>query len=343
MSYPIWKDTFATLPSAADSASFAIRLSSTSGTVIYSGKAWKRPGETAISIRLNDVCADYLENTLPELSQTAFTALTLPLSFYVTYSYVNGGGTTVSGNAGPFTFYNDWSYDYGYDPAVNGMAFPIDARLQAGMWLVYTTPTASSVTATVNTSGGSYTVTIPIAISADFSADYNNDFARSVRGAGAGTIVIDPTAWTGVTSVTIGGVTYTMADTCAEWAVYYVNAYGGWDSLILEGNVSEKDTLTRYTREVEYDNRDIRNRGRRNFVNEITKTYTCRTGWLSDAASARMHHLLNSTDVYLFNIPADEMIPVTLPGTETPYKTHREDGMVRYEFDVQVAQNRTRR
>lgn len=343
MAVPIWKDYYFTLPSAADSALFELRTESTSGDVIYSGAAYKRPGQTAIDVRINDICADWLTNTLPELDQATFTALSLPVAFYLTYSYVNSSDVTVTGSLGPVSFLNDWSYDYDYDAAVQGMAFPVNGHIAPGMWLTYTTPTASSVTATIYTANGSYNVVIPIEISADFNSDYNDDFARRLRGAGAGTAVVDPSAWSDALYVVINGTRYDMVGPCYQYALYYVNAYGGWDFLLLEGNVSEKDTLTRYTREVEYDNRDIKNRGRRNFVNEMTKTYTCRTGWLTDPQAGRMHHLLNSTDVYLYDIAAGDMIPVTLPGTETPYKTHREDGMVRYEFDVQVAQNRTRR
>ena len=129
------------------------------------------------------------------------------------------------------------------------------------------------------------------------------------------------------------------------WVFYYVNAYGGWDSLLIEGNTIETDSLKRHTREMEYDNRDIKNRGRQNYVNEITKSYTLHTSWMSDAESLRMHHLLNSTEVYLFNINTGDMIPVTLNNTTTEFKTYKNNGgrMVNYTIDATLAQDRIRR
>ena len=340
MAVPIWKDYFFTLPDAADVATFTLYAD---GLAIYSGRAYKRPGADAIEIRVNDICADWLSSVLPNLDQASFEALSLPARFTLRYSYETGGGSAVVGTLGPVTFLPDWSYDYDYDADRDGMAFPVNGRIAPGMWLTYTSPAADSVTATVHTSTGDSTVIIPIAISGDFDSDFNNDFSRSARSAAAGTAVVDPFAWEGVEYVTIGGVRYDVVEDCHPYALYYTNAYGGWDFLLMEGASSEADGLTRHTIDTDYDNRDIRNRGRRNYVNEIAKRWTLRTGWLSDEESSRMHHLLNSADVYLYDIAAGAMIPVVLTNTDTPYKTYKTDGMVQYTVEAQLAQERTRR
>lgn len=339
MALPIWKDYFFTLPDAADVATFTIYAD---GTAIYSGRAYKRPGADAIEIRVNDICADWLSSVLPDLGQAAFSALALP-SFALRYSYDTGGGTAVVGTLGPVTFLPDWSYDYGYDADRDGMAFPINGRIAPGMLVTYSFPSASSITAVIHTAGGDYTVIIPIAITADFNDDFNDDFAGAARSDAGGTVVINTLAWSDVLAVDIGDITYNVADGCHDYALYYTNAYGGWDFLLMEGASSEADGLTRHTIDTDYDNRDIRNRGRRNYVNEITKRWTLHTGWLSDEESSRMHHLLNSTNVYLYDIAAGDMIPVVLTGTETPYKTYKTDGMVQYTVEAQLAQERTRR
>ena len=163
--------------------------------------------------------------------------------------------------------------------------------------------------------------------------------------AGSGTAVFDLSAWDNVASVTINGKTWEVVTDCREWVVYYVNAYGGWDSLLIEGNTIETDSLKRHTREMEYDNRSIQNRGTQNYVNEITKSYTLHTSWMSDAESLRMHHLLNSPEVYLFNINTGDMIPVTLNNTTTEFKTYKNNGgrLVNYTIDATLAQERIRR
>lgn len=337
---PIWKDKFVDL-GQHDSMEFCIRVNGTSTEIIYRGKAYRRPGETHVKVKVNDICADYMQNILPTLSQAEFTDLTFPLKFYVQRRNEDSWVT-----AEIVEFMNDWSYDYSYNPATMGMSFPVNGRIDERQWVVFTAYEESSVTATLSFKDGtSSQVIIPIEISADFSDDFNTDFARSARSAGSGTAVFDLSAWEDVASITINGREFQVVTDCKEWVLYYVNAFGGWDSLLIEGNAIERDNLTRHNREMAYDNRDIKNRGIQNYVNEISKSYTLHTSWLSDNESSRMHHLLNSTEVYLFNINSGEMIPVTLNNTTTEYKTYRSNGgkLVNYAIDVTIAQDRTRR
>lgn len=343
---PIWKDYFVTL-GAGDVIPFRIRVQDQSGDIIYNGKSHIKPGETNNSIRINDICADYLTNALPTISQAEFSALSFPLNFVVE-AFLKTAPDDVPGwnLAGQVQFINDWSYDDSYNPATMGMSFPVNSRIDSRQWLVFTAYNASSITATLTfTDGTTSQVIIPVEISADFSDDFNTDFARSARGAGSGTAVFDLSAWNNVAKVSIENKTWEVVTDCKEWVLYYVNAFGGWDSLLIEGLTSERDLLTRHTREMEYDNRQIQNRGRQNFVNEISKIYTLNTSWLSDDESARMHHLLNSTEVYLYNINSGDMIPVILNNTTTEYKTYKGNGgrLVNYTIEATIAQERIRR
>lgn len=340
MAIPIWKDKIVDL-GTSESVDFCIKLDHPSGEMIYRGKAHRRPGESHINIRVNDICADYLQNTLPTLSQAEFSELSFPLKFYV-QRLIDGEWVSASS----FEFLNDWSYDDSYDVTTMGMSFPVNGRIDARQWVVYTAYEAEEVTATLTfTDGTTSTVIIPIAISDDFNADFNNDFSRSTRAAGSGTAVFDLSAWEDVASITINGKVFQIVTDCREWVLYYVNAYGGWDSLLIEGNTTEKDNLTRHSVDMEYDNRDSKNRGRRNYVNEIEKVYTLNTSWMSDGESARMHHLLNSTEVYLGNINTGEMLPVILNNTTTEYKTYKGNGgrLVNYTIEATIAHDRIRR
>lgn len=337
--YPIWKDYYVTLGSA-DSYQYRILLADTD-EVIYTGKAHKRPGDSNVSVRINDICADYFQNVLPALSQAEFTELTLPLEFDV---QILEDGDWESRDE--VSFINDWSYDYDYDASTMGMSFPINGRIDGRMPIVWTGLSVSEVTATIHTTDGqSYDVILPVAISNDFNADFNADFSRSTRVAGSGTAVFLPSEWDNVDRITIENSTFKVVTECARYALYYVNAYGGWDSLLIEGNDIEADDIKRYTREMVYDNRDIQNRGTENYVNEITKRFTFHTGWLTDAQASRMHHLINSTDVYMYDIAAGQMIPVLITDNSLEYKTYKNQGnkMVNYTIVVQVAQERIRR
>ena len=338
MAVPIWRDVYVTL-GVGDSMQYRITIPDT-GDVIYSGKAFKRPGESSISARINDVCADYLQNVLPTLSQAEFTRIENP-----TFAVQVLSGSTWS-TITSVQFINDWSYDYTHNPATMGLSFPINGRIDLRMPIVWTGYDVSQVNATIYLKdGASFQVFIPVEISADFNNDFNNDFARSAMAAGSGTAVFLLSAWGDVDRIEIGSKTFQVVTKCAKYALYYVNAYGGWDSFLIEGNTLETDTLKRYTREVVYDNRDIINRGIHNYVNEVTKEITLHTGWLTGDQGERMHHRINSTNVYMYDIAGQQMIPVTIPATSCDYKTYKNQGnkLVNYTIKVQIAHNRTRR
>ncbi len=331
---PIWKDNFVTL-----SGVYRIMVVET-GDVIYTGNASPKPGEANAQIRINDICADFLEHVLPTLDQAEFTRISNP-TFKVQKIVSNQWVDVTS-----VQFLNDWSYDYGFDPATMGLSFPINGVVDTRMPIVWTGYELSEVEATIHLrDGSSYQVFIPVEITDDFNNDFNNDFSQSVRTAGSGTAVFFPAAWGDVVKVEVNNSTFILEDTCAKYALYYVNAHGGWDCFLIEGNTLEEDTLKRYTREVVYDNRNISNRGISNYVNEITKGFTFHTGWLTGDQGERMHHLINSTQVYMYDIAKQQMIPVIIPTTTCEYKTFKNQGnqLVNYSIQVEIAQNRIRR
>lgn len=179
----------------------------------------------------------------------------------------------------------------------------------------------------------------------DFNNDFNTDFVRSVNSAGSGTAVFSLRSYPNAVKVAINGVEYKVVSECSRYCLYYINAHGGWDSLLIEGNHSEADELQRYLRDVDYDNNDVQNRSKKNYINEITKKMILHTSWMSDESSLRMHHLMNSIDVYLYDIQAGQMIPVVMNNMQTKYKTYKGEGLklVDYEIDVTIAHDRIRR
>lgn len=339
---PIWKDYPIDL-GLADSVAYRVRLDDAAGEIIYQGRAYLRPDADTVSVRINDIAADYYAGTLPALSQAAFEALALPLTFYVeTYDEA----LETWSEADTVQFLNDWSYDPSFNPATMGLAHPITGRIDSRQWLVYTALNASSVTMTIHyTDGTTASVVVPIEISADFNADFNSDFARSAQSAGSGTAVFDLSAWSDVAYVTIGAARYDVVGDCYHYALYYRNAYGGFDTLLLEGNCSRRDSLTRYNAGQDYDNRNPQNRGLRNYANELAPMWTLRTGILDDNAGQMMHHLLNSPDVFLYDIDTDTMQPVTIEDTETEYLAYKTDGHqpVQYTITARIAQEFVRR
>ena len=314
---PIWKDKVIDLGGA--SVEFRITIG---GNTIYSGKAMARPGEANAKVRINDVCADYLVNALPTITDRTFTSFALP-SFVV---QKKSGGTWSTIDT--ITFYNDWSYDYGFTSDV--LSDPINGKVTADMFILHSKKNiTASQSATYTKSNGTSTARM-ITISPT-PAD--------------GTCVYDAGAVSDTIKVIIGSLTYPVVADCYKYALYYINAYGGWDHLLVEGADLEADSLERHFREQEYDNTNISNRGRVNYVNEVTKSWSLNTGLLTDDQASRMHHLINSPLVYLCEIASSTFIPVVITTNTCEYKTYRNQGnrMFNYQLTIELAQNRIRR
>jgi len=314
---PIWKDKVVDLLMA--SAEFRIR---TGGDTIYAGKSIARPGESTAKVRVNDICADYLVNALPTITDRTFTSFGLS-AFSVQKRSGGSWGVVES-----IDFYNDWSYDYGFTGDV--LSDPINGKVTADMFILYSKKNISANISAVyrKTDGTTTTRTTTISPTPDH-----------------GTCVFDAGAVSSANRVAISGTYYPIVADCYKFALYYVNAYGGWDQLLVEGNDMETDSLERHIREQEYDNTNIVNRGKVNYVNEVTNSWTLNTGLLTDAEAGRMHHLINSPMVYLCLIASSTFIPVVITTNTCEYKTYKNQGnrMFNYQLTIELAQNRIRR
>ena len=151
---PIWKDYYVTL-GEADAIPFRIRLQDDEGDIIYNGKSHIKPGETGNVIRINDICADYLTNALPALSQAEFSELSFPLNFVVeAFLQADPDEDPEWVSVGEVQFMNDWSYDDSYNPATMGMAFPVNGRIDSRQWLFYTAFNTQTITANLTFTDG---------------------------------------------------------------------------------------------------------------------------------------------------------------------------------------------
>ena len=314
---PIWKDKVVDL--LMTSAQFRLTIG---GNTIYEGLSIARPGESSAKVRVNDICADYLVNALPTISDRTFTSFGLP-AFSVQKK--SGGSYAPVEN---ITFYNDWSYDYGFTAYL--LSDPISPKVTADMFILYSRINITgNITASYHKTGGSITTR-----TTTISPTPND-----------GTCCFDVGAVSNTEKVVIGSITYPVVKDCYKFALYYVNAYGGWDHLLVEGTDLEADSLERHIMEKEYVNTSIVNRGRVNYVNEVTKSWTLNTGLLTDVQASKMHHLINSPMVYLCEIASSTFIPVVITTNTCEYKTYRNQGnrMFNYQLTIELAQNRIRR
>ena len=318
---PIWKDYYINL-GANSARDYEVQVD---GAVIFSGRAYLRPDEDTIKVKINDIAADYLAHLLPP--GQGFTPFAMAQQFDI-----YAGGDLIES----VTFYNDWSYDFSFDPETMPLSVPLGA-LDSRQPLIISAITGTQITATLYFGDGtSAQVVRPIQRTADFNNDFNEDFSTEASSAIGGAAIIDLAPFDNLVSVQVGTITYRVKETCSKYAVYYINAYGGWDSLVL-AHGKRTDNLTRHTTKYDYDNSNPSNRGARDYAVEVSPSWELITDWLT--CGDKMHHLLNSPFVYLYDLEEQVFIPVGLENTDTEYR----ERFTNYTFNARLAREQYRR
>lgn len=339
MAHPIWKDYYATL-GTGDYADYAVLLGTTQ---IFSGRAYKKPGAASIKARINDIVAPYLAHITPDFIGGYITEIA------TIYAVVKVGATTKDSR----TLIGDWSYEDGFNMDTEGLSFPIDGRLDLRQHLLFSDQGYD------NGADPDLDITIDYGVPyPDFNNDFNMDFLRQARYA-TDTIYTDyvvtgPRVWcvdflsmvyADAKRITIRGNTWDVVCSGSDYCLHYVNAYGGWDSLLVNGNAVKTDGIKHYERAVEYDNSSKLARGRDNYINELTQSFTLYTGPIFAQGASRMHHLLNSPCVYLEHLDTGVIEPIVLTGKNCVHKTYRSNGykVIEYQIEAELAQDRIRR
>lgn len=144
---------------------------------------------------------------------------------------------------------------------------------------------------------------------------------------------------------------YKLADTCADYVLHYINAFGGWDSLVMLGRCAIKEDYTRHSVGKAFGTIASTSANNGNQIgtaiaaNEVAKKWTLRTGLLTDDESSRMYHLLGTTRAILEDLNTGEVFPVNITNSSYEEQTFRGNGnkMAQYEINVELAQQRVRR
>ena len=325
MATPIWKDYYVQV---GTSAANAFKIKDKNMSVIYEGIAFKKPGQTSATIRVNDICADYLSRTVPVFAPDRFTPENIRQKFTIT----NGSNTTID----DVSLYLDWSYeDLGDTTGILPMSAPIIRRVASNQY----------IPATSTSNSADY---LQIYVGGDISD------IEDVAVGGLGTLMIRPTDYDGYESKVgvqnhfydpkIGefAIVYDVIGTCNQYAMYYVNAYGAWDTLLLEGKVIRTDRYARNTFKPDYDNTDPSATGKVNYRTDIVRTWEVWTGWLTDEEASRMHHLLGTCMAVMCYLPGLDVYPVIITNADCPFKRNK-DGKVAYGITLEETRDYQRR
>lgn len=316
---PIWRDF--EVATKQDALPYAIYADD---EMIFSGVANIAPNATESRIRINNICADYLTTRKPYIDESGLDRnIGCP-----TFS-VKSGNTLLA----EVRFSLDWSYDPAHDTHI--AVAPIDRVIDPRQVITYSTYDEDEVSVEITFDNGEVLKqTIAIAGFASFSNDFSESFAMTALAVTAGTAIIKPSNYEGVLSVKVGNTTYKVQTTCKRYALYYLNAYGGWDSYV----IGSTDTMTDAYSRSEF----IRDNERVAYLNEVSRSWSLATGLMTDDEASRMHHLLGSNNVFLLDMESGEIHPVVITDTSCTHKTIKNSGRTFPTYTINVAEAKQR-
>lgn len=155
---------------------------------------------------------------------------------------------------------------------------------------------------------------------------------------------------------------YLYSYTCplekADYVLYYLNSYGGWNSFVIEGTTVKKENITQYTTDKVFDNTTYEFEKDR-YVSEINTSYELNTGLLSDVEAANLSkNLISSNKVYLHSLNEGYITngvdwyaipnfikPVVITDTSVVYQTYTTNGkkLAQYKISVSDSQSKIRK
>ena len=323
--YPIWANNTVRIETQTNSVDYCVKLNN---EIIYAGKAYVMPSKEYIEIDISKICSSYLDSTMENSidSPKDFNAQNGVRYFVL---WVNDEQHSA------YLYYNSYSYTrkelytdiYGDNYMI--LSDPIRKEFDSRQYVVSSFFNATQV--------GSYRF--------DFYFHKGQFTHESISDT-----LVGRTSYTTMSripnefdTVQIFGDNIPIKKTCARYCLYYQNALGGWDSFLINGNDKQTDKITSYKYIKAVDNTTSKF-GTKKYMNVISPTYKLYTDWLNDDEASRMHHLLESTEVYMHDLENDKIIPVNISNTNCEYKTFSNNGKKKfyYVIDVESAQNKIR-
>lgn len=319
---PIWKDYIWAEETLDDFIEYHL---DDGGTTIYAGKAYKYPDADRVEFLLNSVTENYLSNgiSFPTVSSTSV----MP-NYLKDFTLV-----TSTGNKKPIIFFNDWSYKdtdltsgYFLSDPITGLIDP--RQYVMASWLL---PTGEGIVNRFYHKDGIQTATDVTLKSGINGYTFVENITNLQLGCGDYIVIAFVVSGT----IRQKQIKYTIDNTGKDYVLYYVNAAGGWDSLLIEGNVKKTDEFESesYIKRVLRPSTEF---ARNKYLNTITSSWTLYTGYLNDEQASKMYNLLESTQVYLHNLKDNTITPVLITDTSCEYKTYTNQGKNKFYYTINV-------
>lgn len=316
--HPTWKDIV--LTGAILNGEYISYQLNEGEKTLFNGKAYVSPGTIFAKIPFGSIVRDFV---------SAKINLNLENSVQDEVAYSRVITAKYGANNVEYLVYNDYSYE--------------DMEVSVDMPFVLSRPLSNVVDprqylfcTVANLSGVASSVAIRQGLSTLVSADVANCRTFTLPLSRGKSLAL----WL-FTSGAYKNMSYEVRETNADYCLYYLNAYGGYDHLLIKGNslMSESYTRTEIRRNelntTLKHNRDI-------IATDISRKWQLHTDYLSDEQWALTHHLLGSPHIFLHNLNTGEVTPVIITAHQADWKTYRNQGNRKSNLTIEVEEARTR-
>ena len=307
---PIWRDYVITVPTPGQGyINYNINYD---GTVVYTGRAYGM-GQDNIEIYYNHLCKPFLSNHIDFTE--GYQSIRDWLGNFIITSPELGDITSVS-------FYEDYSYVNRDITNVMSLNNPIINEVVEGSYVPFSffiTGTSGNVSIMQN--GQQIT---------GLTVNDNEQHRYFVE------------AEKGKAYSSLGAVYKTIPVCSARYSLYYINSYGGVDVLPFKGKSFKKtDNITRlnYSRSFRNNTLEFENV---NYMNEMKPAWELNTSYMVDSQSRKMHELVESTCVYLYDAEEQTYTPVVMTDKKLEYKTFYNQGRRFYTYTINVEESQSR-
>ena len=316
--YPTWQDVFVPIPRISDDESnitYSVSVMNNETSeyeVVYRGNAVFTDKDPEINI--TEIVRDYVEDNIDISGEAAYTQK-IDLTKVMLNTGEEGDNLVAS-----LYYYYDYSFDKDFKLTRN---MPILNYFDVRQNIFLSFLNLSGETNIIRISAGGRLLRLRL----DTPGIFHNKLAHY-----DGNIIVNAPD---------KSTTLTSKNTCAKYAIYYLNPLGGWDQLLIEGKVVKTIKLENksYKRNFDNNTNEFENK---HYLKNLTTTYKLTTGYLTDAQAKLMPNLIETTKAYLCELDTNNYIPVLINNNSVDIKTYRNQGrkLFTYTIDVQESQNK---
>lgn len=312
--YPIWKDIYVDLP--YEHNHFRL-VNISSGFVMYEGMIY---GIITSQVGITDVLRDYMTTVSDPFVNTFTSTQYLLVDMQTSQDGVNWQSS--------YTFRLYYNYSYDEERKVYLEAQPID-YFDPRQYLLFTFQSYDNIKENIDITkkfGTTSSQTQRI-------SSYNEQKTYTSKAASNYSIKIKTSKEEKI-----------FKDRCTNtnYAVYYINRYGGWSWMLFQGKNLKTDKTKQSTYMMDFDNNVGTEFNTKVYQNDITETWQLTSDYLTDKQSELLKHLYSSPLVYLHDLKEDKVMSVLVDTKSFDYKTYRNQGRKMFTHTIKVNSSQTK-